>query len=93
MRSDNPHRHDGFDRLFDGQLGREYLLFREKEEKALRWDKGCGDKNGDLRLALEISQLICHKADHIISFLWEFNKDSLSERAFSRGREGIGQLF
>jgi hypothetical protein len=44
-------------------------------------------------LALEIGQLIRHKSKHIISFLWKFDKDSPAEGAFSRGREGISQLF
>ncbi len=83
MRSDNSHGHDGFDRVFDGQLGREYLLFRKKEEETLGWDEGGRDKNGHLRLVLEINYLIRHKAKYIISFLWKFDKDSLSEGAFS----------
>jgi hypothetical protein len=74
-------------------LGREQLLFREKEKETLGWDKSGGDKNGRHRLAIKIGQLIRHKAEHIISFEWKFNKDSLPEGAFSRGGEGIGQLF
>ena len=59
----------------------------------MRWDEGCRDENSHLCLVLEIGQLIGHKTKHIISFLWEFNKNSLTEGSFSGGREGIGQLF
>lgn len=57
------------------------------------WDKGRRDKNGHVRLAFQVSQLIRHKPEHIIAFLGEFNKDGLAEGTFLRGREGIGQLF
>jgi len=59
----------------------------------LGWDKGGRDKNGHLRLPLEIGQLIGHKAERIIPLLGKFNENSLAERAFSRGRKGIRQLF
>jgi len=77
--SDNPHRHDGLDRLFNGQLGGEYFLFGEKEEESLRRDEGGRDKNRDPLLLFSIRQLIRHKAQHIISLLWKFNEDSLTE--------------
>ena len=93
MGSDDPHGHDGFDRLFDGQLGRKCLFLGEKEKEPLRRDKSCGDKNRHPRLVLEIRQFVRYKSKHIIPFLWKFNKDSLTEGAFSRGREGIGELF
>ena len=51
------------------------------------------DKHGYLRLPLQVRQLIRHKSEHIISFLWKFNKDGLTEGTFLCGREGIGQLF
>ena len=59
----------------------------------MRRDKGRRNKNGHLCLALQVSQLIRHKSEHIIAFLWKFNKDSLTEGAFLCGREGISQLF
>lgn len=93
MRSDNPYRHDGLDRLFNGQLGWEDLLFGKEEEKSLRRDKGGWDKNSGLPLVLEIGQLIRHKAEHVISFLWKFDKDRLPEGTLTSCREGIGQLF
>jgi len=93
LRSDDSHRHDGLDRFFDGQLGRENLLFGKEEKKTLRRDKGGGNKNGHLRLPLEVDQLIRHKAEHIISLLRKFNENSLTERTSFCGREGIGQLF
>ena len=93
MGDDNPHGHDGLDRLFDGQTGRgASFLWGERAETPGR-DKGGGDKNGHLRLAIEIRHLIRHESQHIISFLRKFNKDGLAEGAFSCGREGIGQLF
>lgn len=57
------------------------------------WNKGRGDKHGHLHLALQVRQLIRHKSEHIIAFLWKFNKDGLTEGASLCGREGIGQLF
>ncbi len=56
-------------------------------------DKSRRDKNGHLRLAHQISHLIRHKSEHIISFLWKFNKDGLTEGTLLCSREGIGQLF
>jgi len=56
-------------------------------------DEGCRDKNGYLLLVCEIGHFVRHKTEHIISFLWEFNKDGLAKGTFSRSREGIGQLF
>ena len=57
------------------------------------WDKGRGDKHRHPRLTLQVRQLICDKSEHIIPFLWKFNKDGLAEGTFLCGREGIGQLF
>ena len=57
------------------------------------WDKSRGDKHGHLRLALQVNQLIRHKSEHIIAFLWKFNEDGLTEGTSLCGREGIGQLL
>ncbi len=89
----DPNRHDRFDRFFDGQLGRERFFLREKEEKPLGRNKGRGNKNGHLRFALQVGQLICHKPEHVVSFLWKLNEYGLTEGALFCGGEGIGQLF
>jgi len=93
MGGDNPNGHNGFDGLFNCQLRKEDFFLGKKEKKALGRDEGCRDENGDLLLALEIHQFIRHKAEHIISFLWKFNKDSLAKRTPPSSREGVGQLF
>src|SRR4030042_6610142 len=93
MRKYNPYRHDGLDRLFNGHLRWKDFLFRKEEEKPLRGDEGCWNKNSGLPLVVEIGQLIRHKAEHVISLPRKFNKDSLPEGTLTGCREGIGQLF
>jgi len=93
MGGNDPHRHDGFDRFFNGHVRREYLVLWEKEEEPLGRDKCRGNKNGHLHPLFEIGQLIGHEPEDKIPLLWELNEDSLAKGSLSGGGEGIGQLF
>jgi len=93
VRGDDPYRHNRFDRLFNGQRGRDDFLSGEEEENPLRRHKGRRDENCHSCRLSGVGKFIGDKSEDETSLLRELDKDGLAKSPFLCGGEGIGQLF